>query len=107
MRITASFLEKHRACWTGMDRFRAQFPKGVTLKPDIWEKLPAPLVIHSTDVTWVAARVLSPEDFMIYDRAANAPWVEKVLDKIMRRNWSEYTDRRARINLAVLGSFFE
>jgi hypothetical protein len=107
MKITKQFLKRHHACWSGQDRFEAQFPKGVTITPDLWQELKGFVHIKRDDVRWVARRILSSEDFEIFEDVMSSRWLSKATEKDFNISWSHYVQKKAIIAVAALGSFFE
>jgi hypothetical protein len=107
VKITKHFIKSRHACWSGYDRFVAQFPKGVTITPDLWQKLKGFVHITADDVRWVARRILSSDDFDIYDEVMHSRWLTKLTEKDFNISWSHYVQRKAIIAVAVLGSFYE
>jgi hypothetical protein len=107
VKITRQFINHHHACGSGQDRFVAQFPRGVTITPNLWQELTTPVHITGDDVRWVAKRILSFEDFEIFDDVMSSRWLSKATEKDFNISWSHYVQKKAIIAVAVLGSFFE
>jgi hypothetical protein len=107
VKITKQFIKKNHACWSGQDRFAAQFPQGVTITPTLWQELKGFVHITGDDVRWVARRILSSEDFEIFDNIMSSTWLSKMTEKDFNISWSHYVQKKAIIAVAVLGSFYE
>lgn len=104
MRIDVPLLRRLHACDGGIARFRAEFRhKPIELTEDLWERTPCVHLV-SSDWSWLAGRILLPEDAEIYRQVMDASNRTREMTRLADTDWRLYCRKRARVALAVLGA---
>lgn len=104
MRITVQLLRQLNACEGGIARFREEFRhRPIEITEDLWERTRCDH-IASGDVSWLAGRLLQPEDAVIFRVTMEQNAKDPKIDRMARTDWSLYCRTRARVALAVLGA---